>query len=88
MNSLNFPRRLETARAEANERNAARASRSSAEQIKVLDARLGVGIGAVRERARLAKPVAVSKPAKVEVEAVTTQTEVRPRDRKGASRKG
>lgn len=39
-------------------RNAARRSgRDAIDQIDVLDARLGVGIGATRERARLAKQI-------------------------------
>jgi hypothetical protein len=33
----------------------ARSKLSSSEQIKVLDRRLGVGVGAAKERARLAK---------------------------------
>lgn len=37
----------------ANVRQAERDKRSSAEQLLLLDLRLGVGVGAVRERARL-----------------------------------
>ena len=47
--------RHETRRKEANERELLRASRTSAKQINFLDLRLGAGIGAVKERARLQK---------------------------------
>lgn len=40
-------------REEARERDAERATRSAEEQIKALDFRLGRGVGAKRERARL-----------------------------------
>lgn len=40
-------------RERAVEIDAARASRTASEQLVVLDKRLGVGIGAVKERARL-----------------------------------
>lgn len=48
------------------QRNAAfllqqRAKRSPQEQIAMLDDRLGVGVGAVKERARLAKQIEKSK---------------------------
>lgn len=43
----------EEKRKEAEERNANRASLSHADQLARLDARLGKGVGAVRERARL-----------------------------------
>lgn len=39
----------------AAENQEARSKRSPAEQLKVLDATLGVGVGAVKERARLTK---------------------------------
>ena len=45
-------------RAEANERNDYRKGLSNANQIKRLDKRLGTGIGAGVERARLSKHIA------------------------------
>jgi hypothetical protein len=41
----------------ANERRVVREKRTAAEQIAHLDKILGVGVGAVRERARLTAPV-------------------------------
>ena len=45
--------RLEQLRAEATERAEVRAGRSIEEQVAVLDQRLGVGVGASKERAKL-----------------------------------
>jgi hypothetical protein len=47
--------RREDLRIEAEERVSARASRSNAEQIALLDSRLGLGVGAIRERLSLGK---------------------------------
>ena len=55
MKPTNFPGRTKTKQKEAGERAAERAERTPAEQLSVLDRRFGVGLGAVRERARLAK---------------------------------
>ncbi len=46
--------RREELRLEAEDRASARATRSNSEQIALLDSRLGLGVGAVRERGRLA----------------------------------
>lgn len=48
---------IEEKRAEAAERQAARDARSPQQQIAVLDARFGVGQGAVKERAKLQKQI-------------------------------
>jgi len=48
-----FGWRKPSRRTEAAERQTARDARCTAEQIAELDARLGVGIGATKERARL-----------------------------------
>jgi hypothetical protein len=45
--------RREELREEAEERASARASRSNSEQIALLDSRLGLGVGAIRERGKL-----------------------------------
>lgn len=45
--------RITVGQAEARERQAHRDARSAAQQLAQLDARLGVGVGATRERARL-----------------------------------
>ena len=42
----------------ADEREAAREARSPQERLKLLDQRLGVGVGAARERARLQAQIA------------------------------
>lgn len=88
MNQTNFPRRRQARQEAAKERVAARAERSSVEQLKVLDQRLGEGVGALRERARLK----AGKPApKVQERPALPETSVdvptRPRDRKGASKR-
>ena len=49
--------RREELRSEAEERASARASRSNSEQIALLDSRLGLGVGAVRERGRLVEKI-------------------------------
>ena len=49
--------RREQLREEGDERQELRASRSNAQQIELLDQRLGVGEGAKRERARLAREI-------------------------------
>ncbi len=56
-----FPQVL-ARQARAIERQDFRAKLSPAEQIAELDKRLGVGVGAVKERARLLKPVGVRTP--------------------------
>lgn len=43
-------------------RATARARRSPADQLAMLDARLGAGVGAVRERARLLRQLEVAEP--------------------------
>ena len=51
-------------REQAEARNAERANRSAKDQIAKLDAMLGVGQGAKKERARLAAPTPVPETAK------------------------
>lgn len=51
----NFPNRIKTRRESAIERADARKTRSNAAQLTTLDERLGVGVGATRERAKLAQ---------------------------------
>jgi hypothetical protein len=51
-----FPQKLER-QAKALERNKYRAALSNADQLKELDLRLGKGVGATKERARLSMPV-------------------------------
>ena len=53
MNQTNFPRRLDGRRQDSVARKQAREARSSRQQLAELDARLGIGVGARRERARL-----------------------------------
>lgn len=55
MQTYNFPNRVQKRRDEAKERQVARDSRSSQQQLDVLDDILGKGKGARRERARLKK---------------------------------
>ncbi len=54
MSSIRHEKRHDRAVARAE----SRAARTPAAQIAVLDAKLGVGVGAKKERARLAKPLA------------------------------
>lgn len=49
-----MPSRRDDRRRRANERQEARAKRTPQEQLKALDERFGPGLGATRERARLA----------------------------------
>ena len=56
--------RREELREEAEMRASDRASRSNAEQIATLDARLGLGVGSVRERARLTQSEVVDDKSK------------------------
>ena len=57
MKRKNFPHRKAKRREEAISRDAERASRSVFDQLAVLDAKLGIGKGAKRERARLAEEI-------------------------------
>lgn len=52
--------RKELRKKEADERAAERSKRSPQEQLQVLDAKLGVGVGARRERAKLQRLVGVA----------------------------
>lgn len=54
-NPLNFPRRKATNKAAAAERAKYRAELSNEQQLQRLDGRLGAGVGAKKERERLAK---------------------------------
>jgi hypothetical protein len=53
MRRKNFPRRRETRRIEAEERQEERNKRSNAQQLARLDKKLGEGKGAVKERLKL-----------------------------------
>lgn len=57
MNPSNFPRRKEAKRASAAARAEAYAKLTPQQKLARLDAAFGVGLGAKRERARLAKPI-------------------------------
>ena len=52
--------RREQLRAEGDERQELRASRSNAQQLELLNQRLGEGVGAKRERARLTQEIDAS----------------------------
>ena len=60
---------------DAEERASARASRSNSEQIALLNSRLGLGVGAVRERERLA--------AKIEAKSRTSKKSTKSSDASG-----
>lgn len=49
---------------QADQRNSARSKRSSQDQISRLDSKFGVGLGAVKERARLQKLIESKSEAK------------------------
>jgi chorismate mutase len=70
---------------DAKERQEVRASRSNSEQITRLDSILGKGKGAVKERARLAKEVTVSKTSKKSKKSDTTrETDAKPKAKQKA----
>jgi hypothetical protein len=56
--------RREELQLEAEERASARASRSNGEQIALLNSRLGLGVGSVRERSRLESMIESEKESK------------------------
>lgn len=62
MKPANFPYRLEIKRREAIERKEAYEALSLEDKIRFLDRRLGPGVGAVKQRARLAKLIATPAP--------------------------
>jgi hypothetical protein len=55
LESSEFRSRKEVRQAEAKERQALRDKRTPQDQLRVLDAKLGVGVGAKKERERLQK---------------------------------
>jgi hypothetical protein len=57
-NPLNFPRRKAANKAAELERSKYRSELSPTQQLKRLDARLGAGVGAVKERKRLQAKIA------------------------------
>lgn len=94
MKPTNFPGRKAQRLEESKVRDAERAQRSPSEQLELLDSKLGKGLGAVKERARLSNQLSrqKSQPAPT-VKAEPAQNQnldtnvARPRDRKGASGK-
>lgn len=54
-NRKNFEARVDVKREEAQERAQVRAKRTPQQQLDLLDARLGKGVGAKKERAKLLK---------------------------------
>jgi len=55
MKRKNFEARVDVKRAEAKERTEARSKRTPQQQLDLLDQRLGKGVGAQKERAKLTK---------------------------------
>ena len=75
---------------EANERNAAWAQLSPAQQLKALDERLGKGVGAKKQRARLQNlidnPKKGLKPGELVVVAADTSPKMKAKDRRAQER--
>jgi hypothetical protein len=81
--------RLDERRASAAERAAAHAQLTPQQKLAKLDARLGEGVGAVRERARLMKELAKAeaKATSDMKETVTPKEVTTPKKRRGRGRK-
>jgi hypothetical protein len=61
MKRANFTGRTEVRRAEAVQRAEDRATRTPQEQLRILDRRLGAGVGAQKERLKLNKLIEAGK---------------------------
>lgn len=82
--SINVRRKL------AAERQATREKLSPSQQLAVLDSRLGVGVGAVKERARLQRILtapAKQPPKQPEVAAETAAVPMQKAEKKGSKKK-
>ena len=78
MGNINRGRaRREELREKAEERASERAARTPAGQLRVLDTRLGDGVGAVRERERLVSEIERGKTAKKKSDSKSTSDEKR-----------
>ena len=92
MKPTNFPGRKAKRIDDGKLRDAERVTRSPEDQLVKLDDKLGPGLGAVRERARLARAIAdrkaprAAKPVQ-ESQPLVSEGEKRRRDRKGSSPK-
>lgn len=71
---------------EALERQAVRDSLSSSEQIARLDKLLGVGVGAVKERARLSKEASVPKQTKQTKQDAKPKAKQKAKERRAAEK--
>lgn len=88
MNTANFPNNRARKQDEAKERQAAYSALTPQQRLDGVDRRLGAGVGARRERAKLAKAIAAEGVKMVEAESLPTEKAAKPRRQKRDDKRG